>query len=475
MVDQGSAPLSSRHRLSLVIFAVAIVAFGCITELRGAFQHTRKTDAGVYFRAAWAVRAGVDLYRVQDDNGWHYHYPPLFAIVMTPFADPPAGTDRSGMLPYGVALGIWYCTGWLCLFGAVHLLARALEETSSDPRVRSQPRYCERWWALRMFPIIICLLAIGRDLARGQVSMLLLLLICAMAASMLRGQRFRAGLWLAGAICLKIIPVLLLLVPWQRRDGRMIGGCALGLAIGLILIPAAVLGPRSTLDAYRNVLNEVLLPGINADVGGSRGQELTGVAVNSSNSPRVVVHNILNPNRETRPKEASRAARMAHWSCAALLIGLSWIAASSKRDHGKLNSSDPTLQAVGFASQRSEIKQGANSEYRSQSASNRQGILSLASLALVMLMVSPVYYPHYFSVAVFPVMLLLAFDWDEQGYPWRRFSYRWLFAGIVLTHLLTVLPGMWPLRDFGLVLFTTLWLWWACINELLRRRPAGLS
>jgi hypothetical protein len=475
MVDQGSAPLGWRYRVGLVIFAVAIVAFGCITVLRGAFQHTRKTDAGVYFRAAWAVRTGVDLYNVQDDNGWHYHYPPLFAIVMTPFADPPARIDRSGMLPYGVALGIWYFTSWLCLFGAVHLLAGALEETSPDPRVRSQPRYCERWWALRMFPIIICLLAIGRDLARGQVTVLLLLLICGMAASMLRGQRFRAGLWLAGAISLKIIPVLLLLAPWQRRDWRIIAGCALGLAVGLILIPAAVLGPRSTLDAYRNVLYEVVLPGINADVGGSRGQELTGIAVNSSNSPRVVVHNILNPNPETRPKEASRAARIAHWSCAALLIGLSWISAGSKRDRGKLNSADPRPQAVGSASQSFGIKPGANSEYRSQRASDRQGILSLASLSLVMLMVSPVYYPLYFSVAVFPVMLLLSFDWEEHGYPWCRFGYRCLFAGIVLTHLLTIIPGMWPLRDFGLVLFTTLWLWWACVNELRRRRLAGLS
>ena len=389
---QGSAPLRSRYRWGLVTFAVAIVAFGCITELRGAFQHRRKTDAGVYFRAAWAVRVGADVYRIQDDNGWHYHYPPLFAIVMAPFADPPAGADRSGMLPYPLALGLWYAAGWACLFAAVHMLAGALEETALDPRVRNQPRYCERWWALRLLPIMICLLPLGRDLARGQVGTVLLLLICGTAAAMLRGQRLRAGLWLAGAICLKIIPALLLLVPLQRRDWRMLSGCLAGLVIGLILIPLAVLGPVKTGDAYRSVVNEVLLPGLQADVGGSRGHELTGVSVNSSNSPRAVVHNLLHPNPETRPKDAAPAARIVHWGCAALLISLSWMAAGSRRCCNSLGASGPAPEAAGPSSQNPAIQSAVDAAQPLPTA-GRQSILSLATLALVMLIASPVYTP----------------------------------------------------------------------------------
>ena len=34
------------------------------------------TDLHVYLRAAWAVRAGADIYDVVDDNRWHYQYPP---------------------------------------------------------------------------------------------------------------------------------------------------------------------------------------------------------------------------------------------------------------------------------------------------------------------------------------------------------------------------------------------------------------
>jgi hypothetical protein len=464
--DQGFAPLNSRYQLGLAVFAVLLVAFGCITEVRGAFQRTRKTDAGVYFRAAWAVRTGVDLYRIEDDNGWHYHYPALFAIVMTPFADPPQGNDRSGMLPYPVALGLWYVTCLVCLFGAVHLLAGALEETSRDPRVRGLPRYCERWWALRMLPIMICLLPIGRDLARGQVGMPWLLLLCGTAAAMLRGQKLRSGLWLAGAICLKIIPALLLLVPLLRRDWRMLSGCALGLVIGLILIPTVVLGPRQTLYAYQSVVSEVLLPGLEADTGGSRGHELTGIAVNSSNSPRVVVHNILHPDRATRPQEAGWAARLIHWLGAALLIAFTCIVGQRRHLHPLSVPVGPSPHARPSLDEEPGPGPGLARGDRRQNAVDRQGVMLLAALSLVTLMVSPVYYPHYFSIAVFPVMLLLALSWEAHGYPSCPRNYQWLFIGIILTHLLTVTPGFWPLRDFGLVLFTTLWLWWACVREL---------
>ena len=69
------------EKLGLSAFAVALVAFGGLVLLRSAFQESRKTDAGVYFRAADAVLKGKDLYAltVCDDNGWHYCYPPAFA------------------------------------------------------------------------------------------------------------------------------------------------------------------------------------------------------------------------------------------------------------------------------------------------------------------------------------------------------------------------------------------------------------
>ncbi len=473
MNDNGLTPLTPRHKLGLVIFAVVIVVFGCITEMRGAFLHSRRTDAGVYFRAGWAIRSGADLYRIQDDNGWHYLYPPLFAILMTPFADPPAGSDRDGTIPYAVSLGIWYVASCLFLFAAAHLLAAALEDASPSLRVRSIPRYCERWWALRMLPVLICLLPIGRNLARGQVGTLLLLLLCGMVAATLRGHRWRAGLWLAAAICLKIIPVLLLLVPLQRRDWRMLSGCFLGLVLGMLVIPGVVLGPEKTVDAYRSVINEVLQPGFQAATDGSRGKELTGVSSTDSNSPQVITHNLLFPNRDTRPKEVAGAARIVHWGCAALLIALTWMAGSVRRSPFTLGSPGNGPDSSRSPSDAVQPGEASNPTEPREYALNRQTALALASLSLVMLVVSPVYHPHYFSLAVLPVMLLLSSSWEQHGYArWDR-GMSALFIGIILSHLLTVIPGLWPLRDFGLVLVTTLWLWWVCVRDLYRQSTEG--
>ncbi len=78
-----------------------VVGFGVVTEVRsaGALQR-RMGDLDCYLRAAWAVRTGTDPYDIQDDNGWHYNYPPLLAIVAVPLADAPKGVERAGLLPF---------------------------------------------------------------------------------------------------------------------------------------------------------------------------------------------------------------------------------------------------------------------------------------------------------------------------------------------------------------------------------------
>src|SRR5947209_2223094 len=147
--------------LGLGVLVVGLLLFSIVVEMRSAFMERRMTDLDVYLRAAWAVRAGEDLYTVTDDNSWHYHYPPLFAIALTPLADPPEDFDRNGMPSFAVSVAIWYGISLLCLAWAAHLLASAIEQTSSDPAVRGQPPGCRRWWALRIVPVVICLPPIG--------------------------------------------------------------------------------------------------------------------------------------------------------------------------------------------------------------------------------------------------------------------------------------------------------------------------
>src|SRR5580700_7319766 len=78
------------ERWALALLFLATVVFGVLVENKSAFLCRRMGDLGCYLRAAWAVRAGADMYGLTEDNGWHYNYPPLYAILLTPLADPPS-------------------------------------------------------------------------------------------------------------------------------------------------------------------------------------------------------------------------------------------------------------------------------------------------------------------------------------------------------------------------------------------------
>src|SRR5262245_14292747 len=160
------------------------------------------------------------------------------------------------------------------LVWVVPALARALEETVLDPVIGVTRSGSRRWWALRILPVLACLTQIGGTLVRGQVTLLLLALLCGMIASALRGQSFKAGCWLAGAICLKVIPAYLLIYPLWRRDGRWLLGCLLGVSIGLGVVPSLVFGPRQTL-VYLEEWNQALLrPSLGTGDDRSRAEEL---------------------------------------------------------------------------------------------------------------------------------------------------------------------------------------------------------
>src|SRR5919201_3090377 len=101
---------------------------------------------------------------------------------MAPLADPPPG-ERGWYVPYAVSVGLWYVLSLLCLAPAVHWLASALEQVAADRGERLPSPGSPRWWLLRVLPLLTCLPAVGSSLARGQVSVLLLLLVCGMAAA----------------------------------------------------------------------------------------------------------------------------------------------------------------------------------------------------------------------------------------------------------------------------------------------------
>jgi hypothetical protein len=423
---------------------VALVLFCGLVEFRSAFLIHRKGDLNVFLRAGWAVRAGVDMYDVTDNNGFHYNYPPLLAVLAAPLADPPAGADRSGMLPWPVSVAIWYALGILCLALAVHQLACALEQNSPDAAVRLQPRGCRRWWALRILPVLACLVPIGHTLMRGQSNLFVLALLGGCLAFVLRGRRFQAGLCLAGAICLKVFPAFLLLFPLWRRDGRCLAGCAAGLVLGLGLIPAAVLGPGETWRCYERFLAVTLEPGLGVGTDESRARELTNVTATDSQSLLAVLHNTLHYNPATRPAQASPAVRLASMAAGAGLTALTLLAAGWRRD------TDPLSIVILFA-----------------------------ALTINMLLLSPVCHLHYFCLAVPLAMALLAARWEGRETLAVGTGLTLALVFSTVANLLPQFPRLQALRDTGIAMYGTLLLWAVGVAVLWRRtrrnQPAAAS
>ncbi|MCI0462132.1 MAG: DUF2029 domain-containing protein [Gemmataceae bacterium] len=423
------------QRAVLVLLLAVCVAFGVLTVIRAAGLQRRMGDLGVFLRAAWAVRTGADLYTITDDNNWHYNYPPLLAILLVPLADPPAGADSTGMVPYAVSAGLWYAFGLLCLALAVHWLASALEETTGlgerrglsppppDRRDKLGGSLTQRWWALRVLPVLLCLPPAGHTLMRGQVNLLLLALLCAMTAALVRGRRFRAGLWLAGAICLKVIPAFLLVYPLWRRDGRCLGGCALGLVAGLVAVPVAAFGPARTLHHYQTWAAVVIGPGLGAGGDQSRAKELTDVTGTASQSFQAVIHNTLYPEPSTRPRQAGSWARAAHWGIGGLLTLFTLLTLGRR-----------PLDGLAL-------------------------VLGLAALIVLMMLLSPVCHLHYFTLAIPLVMGLLADAWESRPAPRLGVGLLLVLLLLLTNSVVPQVPGLQVARDLGVAMYGVLLLW----------------
>lgn len=420
-------PRLTRLQWLLVAGVLAtFLAFGVMVEIRSAFLSRRMGDLGVYLRAGWAVRAGADLYSVTDDNEWHYNYPPLFAILIAPLADPPPGVERAGALSYAISVGIFYLLNLVCLGAGVHALASALESVSAVGIDEPRQRWGLRWWLLRLVPVLVCLPPIGHTLMRGQANIVLLALVCGFAAALLRGRRHLAGWFLAGAICLKIFPAYLLLYPLWRRDLRCLVGCSLGLLTGLIVVPAAVLGPARTVACYESLANGLLMPALGKGGDHVRDDELIKVTRTDSQSFLAVIHKTLYLDPATRPEAASDRVRLAHWLLGGIFTLLTLGAAGWRRgDRGPM------------------------------------ACLFVGALSFLMMVLSPVCHTHYFALCLPLVMGLLAFEWERRGFARPSIALSALLALQVVGNVLPLLPPLEILKDGGMALYSGLLLWCA--------------
>jgi alpha-1,2-mannosyltransferase len=421
--------LKTWQRLGLWALAATFLAFGFLAELRGAFLQRPMTDVQVYLRAAWAARAGEDIYTITDDNHWHYHYPPLLAILSAPLADAPRGADRTGLLPFAVSVGVWYWFSVVCLVAGLHVLASAIEPGAV--------RGGRRWWVLRVGPLVACLTPVVATLMRGQVNLFLLAMLCFAGAAVLRGRSWRTGAWIAAAVCLKVYPAFLLVYPLWRRDYRCLAGCAAGLLVGLVLIPMAWFGPARTVEYYSEWSQVLMRPALGTGDDHARDYELIRATATESQSLGSMLHNTMYFDRLTRPGQHALWVRVAHWLIGALLTVVTLLAAGYRRDGHPL-----------------------------------QPILLLGALTLIMLMLSPVCHLHYFCLAAPLVMGLMGREWEEYGTARLSWGLTVVLIANFVLNALTHLPSSDVARDLGFASYGALLLWGVAIVKMWRMRAS---
>jgi alpha-1,2-mannosyltransferase len=414
----------------LAAMITVVLYYGVTTEIRSCFLERRMGDFNVYQRAAWAARTGNDMYAVTCDNGWHYCYPPTFALLLMPLADPPGGYPREGYIPYPVSVGIWIVLTYAFAIAAAHMLANLI---LPDAR-----RLSRRWWAARTGPLFISAAGIGFTVVHGQVNTLVAVLVAAMFVTWVAGQRIVSGMWLAGAMALKVVPAFLVLFPLVHLDRRSLIGVGIGAVLLLGVLPACVFGVSGAIRENRKLVDQVLVPGVTSEGDQTRAKELTQTVATDSHSFQAVIHNYRNPDIYTRPADASTSTRLAHWAICGLITAITLI--------------------VGWRS-------------RGRDASMQ--LLFLGCLLLVMVLASPVSHAHHYAMALPAISgLWLKGLADRPGSAWPK---PWVLVPLLMWCVGTGLP-LFPgrvftqMREFGLGTITTMIVWLVGVAELALSR-----
>ncbi len=214
-----------------------------------------KTDFTVYTEAGAACFDGRDPYVVTNSRGWHYLYPTLFAILVSPLHEL---DTRNQVL-------VWFTISVLACWGCYRELMRIARQVLPNGRRPGHFGLIPTW--LGTLSVAAVTLPALNCMQRGQVGVaklyLLLLGFRLLIANRNLWQPVLGGSLLALAATLKITPIVpaclvvgqQVLTAWIARTDaawKQAGAGAFGLAGGmllwLLLLPATFVGWRTNLD-----------------------------------------------------------------------------------------------------------------------------------------------------------------------------------------------------------------------------------
>ncbi|HZZ27482.1 MAG TPA: glycosyltransferase family 87 protein [Pirellulales bacterium] len=465
-------PRLNRRAVWWAILGVALVVWG-LTDVRWRAQidahnlGNHRSDFTVYTVAGAAMFDGRDPYAVTNPRGWHYLYPPLFAILVAPL---------SGLNSQWQAV-IWYAISLFTLWGCYVECRRiwkwlsATNPSSAVENIRGKkdvlpsgdsstlPAYF--FWlagATVVLPVLNCL-------QRGQVGILLAYLLLwgfrCVVSSRTWKSAVAAGIILALPVVVKVIPALPVGIlclqllataalhrwasDWIQRAVGVLLGTTVGMALFLLVIPSLAIGPAANIKHLNTFVNNVLLDdGGKLDddfsVHSKRNQSLTNAVYRLGNWTAHVFGGA--PNDQLIDAFATRDAAMpmdSRWAVWTLrLLQISFLA---------------LLLAAGWVAARYNDALGT------------AVVFSLA--CLLMSALSPVFRGHYYVMWLPAAWLLSLYSWRNQ-HTHLAISLAVAACALTWTHYLLL---EWAGRVGVLGLGATAWYVVATIS-VLRTKPA---
>jgi Glycosyltransferase family 87 len=308
-----------RPGIPAVVVVVAATIWGYVSigpngRIDAGRVEAHRTDFTVFTEAGSAFFDGRDPYRVSNPRGWHYLYPPIFALIVSPLS----ALDTQSQV---VA---WYVINLVLTLGCVVEARRlwVLSATLASP-LGGWLGICGG--AAVVLPFLDCMQA-------GQlgIAILYLLMVGFRLAVLGRSGRswFLGGLILALPAAIKLVPALpvlfLVFQRWSavvlaRRGGRpgrsastLTAGVLAGASLFLLAIPASLVGWSKNLDYLhvwynRVVVNERVGPNANFNIHSYRNQSLANAYYLWS---RATGHQVTRDSRAAAPRD--RAERVVH-------------------------------------------------------------------------------------------------------------------------------------------------------------------
>jgi len=302
-----------------------------------------RCDFTVYTAAGSAVLNGADIYNAHNIRDWYYIYPPLFAVLLVPFALLSALWASFAWYILSVALVVW--TVRMCA-----VMVRTTLNFEGDPLV------------LYVIPPLLVLLSLMSALARGQATPVLLWLFTAGLYYAWKRQDWRGGMCFAGGILLKAFPVVLLAYFVWRKRWRFVAATLTATMVGAFIIPAAVYGWQGNINYLKEWMSKVGKPAAEMQSEGADNPlytQLLSMELTRNQSFEAVFARVFRTNA-ARPIAVSLGLVMA-----AAMIWVDW------RTHGKAD------------------------------------LLLLSAGVVWMLLIVPISWSHYFMLLLLPLAVLV--------------------------------------------------------------------